>query len=184
MTTTPQAALLTDDEVAQCINLARTNLFDRAGTTSFRIARSIEQAILAKLKATQADHVPDAGEMVTQEPVQAGELPGAPERIWLQVNPEGDASDTGYPADHEGVTWCWHSIGGQEVEYVRADRAALSARKPLSGHEARELVSIHQKAVFELAKDMSDDNHKAVVSARLALLHELCPNGIGLKVKP
>jgi len=53
MTTTPQAALLTDDEVAQCINLARTNLFDRAGTTSFRIARSIEQAILAKLQATQ-----------------------------------------------------------------------------------------------------------------------------------
>lgn len=76
MTTTPHAALLTDDEVAQRINLACTNLFDRAGTTSFRIARSIEQAILAKLQATQ-------------EPVQAGELPPLP-----------------FPNDHNGFGRC------------------------------------------------------------------------------
>jgi hypothetical protein len=171
MNTTQQAALLSADEL-DALRQQAGGALNFVTLREFRaIAKAVTPAILAKLQATQ-------------EPVQAGELPGAPERIWLQVNPEGDASDTGYPADHEGVTWCWHSIGGQEVEYVRADRAALSARKPLSGHEARELVSIHQKAVFELAKDMSDDNHKAVVSARLALLHELCPNGIGLKVKP
>jgi len=51
--TQTQAALLSDAEIAQCINQSRTNLFDRAGTTSFRIARSIEQAVLAKLQPAQ-----------------------------------------------------------------------------------------------------------------------------------
>jgi hypothetical protein len=54
---------------------------------------------------------------------------GAPERIYLQINTDGDPSDTGYPADHEDVTWCWRSIGGQEVQYVRADLATPPAQQ-------------------------------------------------------
>lgn len=52
----------------------------------------------------------------------------APKRIWLQVNPDAreDAETGGVEGDDEpfpdgDVTWCWHSIGGLEVEYVRAD---------------------------------------------------------------
>ena len=48
----------------------------------------------------------------------------APERIWLQIDPSGDPNDRSEPcpdpADVE-LTWCWSQVGGQEVEYVRAD---------------------------------------------------------------
>ena len=112
MTTTPQAALLTDDEVAQCINLARTNLFDRAGTTSFRIARSIEQAILAKLKATQ-------------EPVHAGELP-AFEQWWRQ------RQLLTFPKDYDQSRLAdWGAAYKPAAKDAWQARAALSARKPL-----------------------------------------------------
>ena len=58
----------------------------------------------------------------------------APKRVWLQVNPEamldeetGGVEGDDEPFPQEEVTWCWHSIGGLEVEYVRADlvRAAM-----------------------------------------------------------
>jgi len=112
MTTTPQAALLTDDEVAQCINLARTNLFDRAGTTSFRIARSIEQAILAKLQATQ-------------EPVHAGELP-AFEQWWRQ------RQLLTFPKDYDQSRLAeWGDAYKPAAKAAWQARAALSARKPL-----------------------------------------------------
>ena len=47
----------------------------------------------------------------------------APERIWLQVDTSADQHDRSepFPDDYEGVTWEAESIGGQEVEYVRAD---------------------------------------------------------------
>lgn len=35
---------LSDERIAECINKAKTSLFDRDGTTSFRIARAIEAA--------------------------------------------------------------------------------------------------------------------------------------------
>ncbi len=54
----------------------------------------------------------------------------APKRIWLQVNPEGDPDDHTEPfPDPAGdeITWAGVRVGGQEVEYVRADlvRAAM-----------------------------------------------------------
>lgn len=52
----------------------------------------------------------------------------APKRVWLQVNPDArEDAETGRvegddePFPGRDVTWCWHSIGGLEVEYVRAD---------------------------------------------------------------
>ena len=110
---TPQAALLTDDEVAQRINLACTNLFDRAGTTSFRIARSIEQAILAKLQATQ-------------EPVHAGELP-AFEQWWRQ------RQLLTFPKDYDQSRLAdWGDAYKPAAKDAWQARAALSARKPLT----------------------------------------------------
>ena len=51
--------------------------------------------------------------------------PTAPRRIWLQinVNEHADARDQPFPPDHDGVSWCDASVGGPEVEYVRADLA-------------------------------------------------------------
>ena len=61
----------------------------------------------------------------------------APKRVWLQVNSDAwvdeesgrtEGEDDPFPIGfgHE-VTWCQDSIGGLEVEYVRADlvRAAM-----------------------------------------------------------
>jgi hypothetical protein len=47
----------------------------------------------------------------------------APERIWLQVAGSDDGYGAGemFPSDHDGITWCQDSIGGVQVEYVRAD---------------------------------------------------------------
>ena len=54
-----------------------------------------------------------------------------PPMIWLQIDTEGDNEadrDEPMPEDAlDNVTWCRDSIGGVEVEYVRADlvRAAM-----------------------------------------------------------
>lgn len=44
----------------------------------------------------------------------------APIHIYLQVA-DGGESDTAFPADHEGVTWCEDSVLDNEVPYTRAD---------------------------------------------------------------
>lgn len=41
-----------------------------------------------------------------------------PDRIYLQVDPEGE----GYPGS-EGVTWCADRINETDIEYVRADKS-------------------------------------------------------------
>lgn len=53
--------------------------------------------------------------------------PSSPERIWLQINAEDFDRSQPYPDDHDGITWCWASIGGAEVDYIRSDlvRAAM-----------------------------------------------------------
>ena len=54
-----------------------------------------------------------------------------PPKVWLQIDAAGDnETDRDEPLPQDalgGVTWCHHSIGGVEVEYVRADivRAAM-----------------------------------------------------------
>jgi len=46
----------------------------------------------------------------------------APEIIWLQIDTSAsnDERDELWPGD-DGVTWCSESIGGIEIQYVRAD---------------------------------------------------------------
>jgi hypothetical protein len=66
--------------------------------------------------------------------------PNAPERIWLQVDATGDAEDRSEPLspdDWDELTWCAESVGGVEVEYVRADKfAALVAERESFKREA------------------------------------------------
>jgi hypothetical protein len=50
----------------------------------------------------------------------------APEKVWLQVDTDGDSEDRSQPIQRENwsdLTWCYESIGGQEVVYVREDIA-------------------------------------------------------------
>lgn len=53
--------------------------------------------------------------------------PSAPERIWLQIDAGDSDRSAPYPADHDGISWCWESVGGAEVDYLRSDlvRAVL-----------------------------------------------------------
>lgn len=51
----------------------------------------------------------------------------APERIWLQVDTNGDETDRTEPLKSEDwfeLTWHFEPIGGQEIEYIRADIVA------------------------------------------------------------
>ncbi|MFZ1754108.1 MAG: hypothetical protein WAU10_10205, partial [Caldilineaceae bacterium] len=42
----------------------------------------------------------------------------APERIWLQVDPEGDACGSEWSL-LDGATWCQDKINSTDVEYVK-----------------------------------------------------------------
>ena len=48
----------------------------------------------------------------------------APERIWLQIDTGDSDRSQPFPDDRDGISWCWESIGGAEVEYIRSDKAA------------------------------------------------------------
>ena len=50
-----------------------------------------------------------------------------PEKIYLQVDPEGESATDYY----EGVTWCQDRINKNDVEYIRAD---LVSKKPECNH--------------------------------------------------
>lgn len=57
----------------------------------------------------------------------------APERIWLQVDTDGDNDDRSEPIPRESwdeLTWHYEPIGGQEVEYVRVDLAHPAPKLP------------------------------------------------------
>jgi hypothetical protein len=51
----------------------------------------------------------------------------APDRIWLQIDTGGDRDDreeSWIAGMDDGVSWCADSIGGLEIQYVRADLAS------------------------------------------------------------
>lgn len=65
----------------------------------------------------------------------------APERIWLQVDTDGDENDRREPIKRENwgdLTWCYDSIGGQEVVYVRADLADAQLQSEKARADAAE----------------------------------------------
>jgi hypothetical protein len=51
----------------------------------------------------------------------------APPMVWLQVDTSGNNDKRDEPIQRENwgdLTWCYESIGGQEVRYVREDMVA------------------------------------------------------------
>lgn len=56
-----------------------------------------------------------------------------PEKIWLQIDINGDNGDRSesMPEDLWGdLTWCYESVGGQEVVYVRGDLVVKTVVEP------------------------------------------------------
>lgn len=78
--------------------------------------------VLADMQADRLDRALSAqGEAVTS-PLDLS----APQKVWLQIDPNGDAEDRSEAiprAAWDDLTWHYESVGGQEVEYVRADLA-------------------------------------------------------------
>ena len=72
--------------------------------------------------------VTDGNGKFWQYPAQSAERLATPPRIWLQIDTSADNSerDDKWP-DPDGVSWCWESIGGLEIQYVRADLAQQPA---------------------------------------------------------
>ncbi|WP_052689761.1 hypothetical protein [Xanthomonas albilineans] len=59
-----------------------------------------------------------------------------PVRIWLQINTNGDNTDRHEPwAGADGVTWNDESMGGLEIDYVRADIVASLVHEPNNEHD-------------------------------------------------
>ena len=76
--------------------------------------------------------------MTASEGVQPMDL-SAPERIWLQIDTGGNSEDRSQPIQRESwadLTWCYDSLGGQEVGYVRADLATDHAAEVAALREA------------------------------------------------
>lgn len=126
MTTTPQAALLSESEIVVCIAKAgcigtvkmsyESGPYDiyRPSINASRLYDAIEAAILAKLQATQ-------------EPVQAGELPDEREAFEAEMRCVEEWGHRSLKKRTNGKYENWQVALMWDVWQARA---ALSARKP------------------------------------------------------
>jgi len=83
----------------------------------------------------------------------------APPRIWLQIDTSADNSerDDKWP-EPDGVSWFWESIGGLEIQYVRAD-LALAAEGVQAGEVGQRLASARAgvtRTAMVWCKDIKD----------------------------
>lgn len=114
---------MTADLVARLEEMARWRESDArmAATKGGYEARRNEAALLREA----ASALRSSGEAVDYTPGALDQ--SAPARIWLQIDTAGDNSerDEAFPRDNwEHVSWCQESIGGLEIQYVRADLAS------------------------------------------------------------
>ena len=155
MTTTPQAALLSEADMLDCLREATHEIPTRIPPGWRKVMQAAEKRILAKLQATQ-------------EPVHAGELPPPPtlsddERQWLHYNP--NTSDI--------EEWVY----GYAVAYARA---ALSARKPLTPLTPAQMEKGRDQ-IFSINNPFCPCDSKTFSKvAEWVERH----HGIGLEVKP
>ena len=88
------------------------------------------------------------------EGVMPGDLDAtAPAVIWLQLDTDGDNErrDESW-AGRDGVTWCDESIGGLEIQYVRADLYRDMAKRL----EAAERDAATERAIQNAADKLPD----------------------------
>jgi len=90
-------------------------------------------------------------EVIAYINMEAGVVPGeldktAPEIIWLQIDTSesNKERDELWPGD-DGVTWCSESIGGLEIQYVRADLYTdMAKRLEAAERDAARLAALEQ----------------------------------------
>ena len=95
----------------------------------------------------------------------------APERIWLQVDADGDAEDRSEPIMRESwgdMTWCAEEIGGQEVAYVRADLAA-KLRDALQALLDADDYALETDASLQYEAEQGNGFAPYVIAARAAI---------------
>ena len=174
MTTTPQAALLSESEIVVCIAKAgcigtvkmsyESGPYDiyRPSINASRLYDAIEAAIIAKLQATQ-------------EPVQAGELP-AFEQWWRQ------RQLLTFPKDYDqSLLADWGAAYEPAAKDAWQARAALSARKPLPYDLICNAIDLADTESMKGDYMLDSGDCIAVVRTMQALIEI---NGIGLEVKP
>lgn len=104
-------SVLSDDKIAYSMGFANAQELREFIVWPTDFFDSVRAAI-ATDRATRA------------EPVELSRIQRtAPERIWLQVDPDIDAADTDFH-DQDEVTWADDDIGENDVPYVRVDLAA------------------------------------------------------------
>jgi len=90
------------------------------------------------------------------EEVVSGELDNtSPEIIWLQIDTSASNEDRDelWPGD-DGVTWCSESIGGLEVQYVRADIYREAAKRLAALEQAILDVGANAKKIDKRADEI------------------------------
>ena len=64
----------------------------------------------------------------------------AHEKIWLQVDPDGESYDPEQHDLEDDCTWCKDQINENDVAYIRADLVANSLRQQLDSSQKREVM--------------------------------------------
>lgn len=74
-----------------------------------------------------------------------------PDVIWLQYHGDGDADDD-MPVHSDGVTWCWHRIFEQDINYVNASalRRTCANMRLAASHLEHEEGSKNRLMAFAL----------------------------------
>jgi hypothetical protein len=95
-----------------------------------RISLSAEQWAAIEEQQRQAGEVAAVVPIQAPEGAQAvnGVMRTAPARIWLNLfdTPVSTDDERLFPEDHEGITWAEDEVGDFDVQYVRADLAAVT----------------------------------------------------------
>ena len=81
----------------------------------------------------------------------------APEVVYLQVSDEKWHEEKAFPTNHDGVSWCDHSVIACEAKYIRADLAAplqKSTQKPMAWVVSRAMCE--KELVWDKPKKPND----------------------------
>lgn len=115
------------DDVFQALFQADAD-FKAAADHSAEESEAYDRRTALKRKVIEMARVRELEAARAPEPLAKGSNPtsSAPDRIWLNHGAEDPAEMKPEEWKSGEVTWCWHSVHGNDVEYIRADLAPLS----------------------------------------------------------
>lgn len=124
-------------------------------------AQGKAEAALTSLRAAQEGDLPPLPDTEVART--------APKFIWLNIFGTEDDYESGFPDNHDGITWCEDIVGDLDVPYIRVDAARLALAAAGDQHEAR----------IEQLEDLIDDLRKEN-SIQLGRIAELEAAGGGV----